>query len=208
MFNLEKEIEEWKQLLYAGEIDAETYNAAVRKLAKKDEEIRTRRRMDFSDLIINLFELGIILTIVAAIIYFGKGGSTAKKNIEYVRSLRDLPDPIQIQTTGGTVKNVDGTDVEITYLDVEWLRSVGGEKKLNDYFSNNHIISSDKDVEKLIRSVKAGEYVKLDGYLVETYARTDNGGYFKWGTSLSRKDRGDGACELLYVTNVTWLEEK
>lgn len=268
MFNLEKEIEEWKQLLYAGEIDAETYNAAVRKLAKKDEKIRTRRRMDFSDLIINLFELGIIFAIVAAIIYFGKGGSTAKRNIEYVRSLRDLPDPIQIQTTGGTVKNVDGTDVEITYLaeysisgrivdvqgyggyalgdklstrdfgiswgflanpennnkmkwnsvgnrflmwstdDVEWLRSVGGEKKLNDYFSNNHIISSDKDVEKLIRSVKAGEYVKLDGYLVETYARTDNGGYFTWGTSLSRKDRGDGACELLYVTNVTWLEEK
>ena len=206
MFNLEKEIEEWKQLLYAGEIDAETYNAAVRKIAKKDEKIRTRRRMDFSDLIINLFELGIILTIVAAIIYFGKGRSTAKKNIEYVRSLRDLPDPIQIQTTGGTVKNVDGTDVEITYLDVEWLRSVGGEKKLNDYFSNNHIISSDKDVEKLIRSVKAGEYVKLDGYLVETYARTDNGGYFKWGTSLSRKDRGDGAGELLYVTNVTWLD--
>ena len=46
MFNLEKEIEEWKQLLYAGEIDAETYNAAVRKLAKKDEKIRTRRRME------------------------------------------------------------------------------------------------------------------------------------------------------------------
>ncbi|MBQ8300183.1 MAG: hypothetical protein IJX99_10130 [Clostridia bacterium] len=268
MFDLDKEIAEWKQLLIAGEIDGATYNAALQKLAKKDQRIKDRKKIVWGDLLVNLLVLGIILIIVFMILYFVRGAREEEKNVKYVSSLRDLPGPVQIKTTGGTVKEVDGEKIEITYLaeysisgrvvdvqayggyglgdklsprdfgmtwgflanpenninvkwssmgtrslnlsikDNKWVNSVGGWKKINEHLSNNHIIPSDKSVEKLIKKVETNDYIKLDGYLVKIYSNTDDGGFFKWGTSLSRTDQGDGACEVIYVTDIAWLMEK
>ena len=39
------------------------------------------------------------------------------------------------------------------------------------------------------------------------YMLAPSGKTISWESSLSRNDVGDGACELLYVTNVTWLNK-
>lgn len=90
--------------------------------------------------------------------------------------------------------------------DGKWLNSIGGTSAISKNFSNNHLIPSDNKTKKLIKSIKKGDYVKIEGYLVNAYSDTSNGEYFYWNTSTSRTDTGNGACELIYVTNVTWLE--
>jgi hypothetical protein len=46
--------------------------------------------------------------------------------------------------------------------------------------------------------VRAGEVIHLQGFLVD--ASRANG--WRWRTSMSRDDTGDGACELVYVESV------
>ncbi len=33
-------------------------------------------------------------------------------------------------------------------------------------------------------------------------------GSARWNSSTSRTDTGDGACEIIYVTDVKWLKER
>ncbi len=90
--------------------------------------------------------------------------------------------------------------------DGEWYREIGGESVVTAHHSNNHLIPSDSNVEKLIKKIKKDDYVKVEGYLVNINWRKSDGSYFYWNTSTSRNDNGDGACEVIYVTNVTWLD--
>ena len=91
--------------------------------------------------------------------------------------------------------------------DMTWYNEHGGEKGIGKYWSNNHLIPSDKTVEKLIKSIRKDDYVKIEGYLVNVRYDGPNGEWYKWNSSTTRNDTGDGACEVIYVTNVTWLEE-
>jgi len=61
--------------------------------------------------------------------------------------------------------------------------------------ANMHMIPADKGVLKLLRSVRAGDLISLDGYLVQV--SSDDG--WKWDTSLTRADTGNGACEIVWV---------
>ena len=92
--------------------------------------------------------------------------------------------------------------------DQEWLKSVGGMKKVDSYFSNNHLIPSDDKIEKLIKNIKVDDYIKINGYLVSVNYSNKYGVDFIWNSSTSRYDDGAVACEVIYVTNITWLEEK
>lgn len=85
---------------------------------------------------------------------------------------------------------------------------LGGEERINCHFSNNHLIPCDRKVKKSIKSIKEDDYVKIDGYLVNIYATKSDGSYRYWNSSTTRTDSGDGACEVIYVKNVTWLKEK
>lgn len=69
------------------------------------------------------------------------------------------------------------------------------EKEIASHAANNHLIAANDDVAKTIRQLRAGQVVKLRGYLVQ--ATKPDG--FSWMTSLSRTDTGGGACELFYV---------
>ncbi len=78
-----------------------------------------------------------------------------------------------------------------------------------DYISKNsanvHIIHKDKDILKKIKSIKEEDYIKLEGYLVDVdFKNPDNTSL--WKTSKSRNDRGNGACEIMYVENITIIE--
>jgi len=65
--------------------------------------------------------------------------------------------------------------------------------------SNMHIIPHDANVARELRRVKKGERVRIDGWLV---LATNLDG-FRWHSSLSREDTGNGACEIVYACAIT-----
>ncbi len=69
-------------------------------------------------------------------------------------------------------------------------------------FSNNHLLSEKKDVKKAIMNAERGDQIYLKGYLV-SYAH--KGG--ARGTSTSRNDTGDHACETIYVEDFRILKK-
>ena len=61
--------------------------------------------------------------------------------------------------------------------------------------SNNHLISDDEFVRNQIRKIRVGDQIRIKGYL-SSYG---GAGGSKRGTSTTRTDTGDGACETIYV---------
>jgi hypothetical protein len=61
--------------------------------------------------------------------------------------------------------------------------------------SNNHLISDDEFIRKQVRKIKVGDQIRIKGYL-SSYG---GAGGSKRGTSTTRTDTGDGACETIYV---------
>ncbi len=49
-----------------------------------------------------------------------------------------------------------------------------------------------------LQEIRRGHIVHARGYLVDA----DHESGFRWQTSLSREDTGDGACELFYVERI------
>ena len=81
-------------------------------------------------------------------------------------------------------------------------------EKVLENCTNNHLIPSDNKTRKLVDYIKEGEFVNIEGYLVNIKVIGKNGSYFVWDTSTNRSDSGNGACETIYVTNVVWLKEE
>lgn len=61
--------------------------------------------------------------------------------------------------------------------------------------SNNHLISDDDFIRDQVKDIRIGDQIKVSGYL-SSYG-SEGGG--KRGTSTTRLDTGDGACETIYV---------
>jgi hypothetical protein len=61
--------------------------------------------------------------------------------------------------------------------------------------SNNHLISDDDFIRDQVKGIGIGDQIRVRGYL----ASYSNDGGGKRGTSTTRLDTGDGACETLYV---------
>lgn len=61
--------------------------------------------------------------------------------------------------------------------------------------SNNHIIPANNSILRALNTIRVGDKITLKGFLVNVDGRY-------WRTSLSRYDTGDGACEIIYVTEV------
>lgn len=70
--------------------------------------------------------------------------------------------------------------------------------------SNNHLLADRPDVQRAILTARPGDQVLLRGYLAE-YRNPANG--FRRGTSTSRTDRGNGACETVYVERFEVVRE-
>jgi len=64
-----------------------------------------------------------------------------------------------------------------------------------DQLSNNHLISDDDFIRRQARKIQIGDQIQVRGYL----ASYSNGGGGKRGTSTTRTDTGDGACETVFV---------
>src|SRR2546423_401595 len=57
-------------------------------------------------------------------------------------------------------------------------------------------------VARQIRAIRIGDQIRMRGLLVDYTVSSDGREVFTRRTSLTRKDTGNGACEILYVTAV------
>jgi len=64
--------------------------------------------------------------------------------------------------------------------------------------SNMHMVPANSRVKAKLKKVRRGDVVQLNGYLVDVDAESG----WKWRTSLSREDTGNGACEIVYVEDI------
>ena len=64
--------------------------------------------------------------------------------------------------------------------------------------ANMHLIPADGLLLERLKTVRPGNIVRLQGYLVNVSG--PNG--YTWNTSLTRQDTGAGACELFYVERI------
>ena len=61
--------------------------------------------------------------------------------------------------------------------------------------SNNHLISDDSRIRDEVKSIKVGDQIRVRGFL----AGYSSAGVGRRGTSTTRTDTGNGACETIYV---------
>ena len=64
--------------------------------------------------------------------------------------------------------------------------------------ANMHMIPASDDVRRRLGQVRTGEVVSLRGYLVRVEAPDG----WRWNSSLTRSDSGNGACELVWVEEI------
>jgi uncharacterized protein YfaT (DUF1175 family) len=76
-----------------------------------------------------------------------------------------------------------------------------------NYLSNNHLIPADGEVAKKINQAKVGDQVYFKGYLASYEVYSSTGQLIsRRGTSITREDTGNGACETVYVTDFEVLQ--
>lgn len=66
----------------------------------------------------------------------------------------------------------------------------------DDQLSNNHLLTADPRVARAVLAARPGDQIQLQGVLAEY---SNNNSPFKRGSSTTRTDRGNGACETIYV---------
>ena len=66
-----------------------------------------------------------------------------------------------------------------------------------------HLIPADDFIRAQLLAVKQGSIVTLEGQLVEV---RDTQEQWHWRSSLTRNDTGAGACEIIWVKQVTLLD--
>ena len=65
--------------------------------------------------------------------------------------------------------------------------------------ANMHMIPASTEIARTLAGIRAGQQVRIDGWLVEVQA--DDG--WRWRSSTSRTDTGGGACEVIYVCGLS-----
>lgn len=90
--------------------------------------------------------------------------------------------------------------------DISVLGPVGGVDEVSCHSANTHLIPADSSIRDDIMRIKQGDYIRLQGYLVDVDGSKKDGSTFYWYSSTTRDDTGDGACEVMYVEKVEWLD--
>ena len=67
--------------------------------------------------------------------------------------------------------------------------------------ANMHLIPADARVASALHRIGKGDRLRIDGWLVEADAPDG----WRWRSSLTREDVGNGACEVVYVCSITPL---
>jgi hypothetical protein len=101
----------------------------------------------------------------------------------------------------------NGSYRKVTYTSGEFTCYFSWSGRLDPPFnpekmSNNHLIPADDLVAHRIRGLRIGDQIRMIGLLVDYNVSSNGRNVFTRQTSLTRKDTGNGACEILYVTDL------
>ncbi len=69
-------------------------------------------------------------------------------------------------------------------------------REIETHSGNMHLIPANAFIHSLIKSTRVGEIIELKGKLVRVDAEEDD---WHWRSSLSRTDKGNHACEVIWV---------
>ncbi len=100
---------------------------------------------------------------------------------------------------GGNVAS--GVFRDLTYHNTTWTCWVQARDAptfqafAQDQLSNNHLLAQDPALQAALKSAEIGDQVRFHGMLV----RYSHDGGFQRGTSTTRTDTGNGACETIYL---------
>ncbi len=67
--------------------------------------------------------------------------------------------------------------------------------------ANTHMIPSSENIKRALKKISIGDKIEIKGFLVKINGDKDGKKYW-WNSSFSRKDTGNGSCELLYVSEL------
>lgn len=70
------------------------------------------------------------------------------------------------------------------------------------YSANMHIIPDNKAIAEKLKTIRNGDIVHIQGYLVDVNKNTG----WKWKTSITRTDEGKGACEIIYAKSLSIID--
>ena len=92
----------------------------------------------------------------------------------------------------------------VKYENFDWFKENFNSSRWNAglYYSNNHPVSDNRKIRKLLKHVKVGDVIRIKWYLVYMISEK---WWNWWPSSMVRDDHG---CEIIYVTDITWLREK
>ena len=68
--------------------------------------------------------------------------------------------------------------------------------------ANVHILPATENLRRATLKVSSGDRIRLKGWLVSINGQKKGSNRVWWHSSLSRSDQGDGACELLWLTEL------
>lgn len=95
----------------------------------------------------------------------------------------------------GVYKNMEFDSTTWTCW-ASWPDRETGERFSMRSLSNNHLLSNTAEVNSVLMSAEPGDQIRFKGVLAE-YTNPGNG--FERGTSTSRDDKGNDACETVYI---------
>jgi hypothetical protein len=78
-------------------------------------------------------------------------------------------------------------------------RLPAGNSDIIEHSANMHMVPATPDIAERLHAVNRGDLIALRGYLVQI----DFPGGGVWRSSLTRTDSGNGACELVWVEDVS-----
>ena len=84
------------------------------------------------------------------------------------------------------------------YYRYEWDDPGAPSSVVKAHTANMHMIGRDSYTDSKLTDVENEDIVTIEGYLVEVSA-TDG---WRWKSSLSRQDSGNGACEVVWVDSL------
>lgn len=72
-------------------------------------------------------------------------------------------------------------------------------REIETHSANMHMVPADKYIERKLEMIRPGQIVTFSGQLIE--AQASDG--WRWRSSLTREDTGNGACELVLVKSLS-----
>lgn len=99
--------------------------------------------------------------------------------------------------SSGIYKKIDFKNTTWTCW-ASWPDGDTGRRFSMHQLSNNHLLVDDPRIREIAENVAIGDQIRVNGVLA-SYSHSN--GKFTRGTSTSRTDTGNGACETIYVND-------